>query len=47
MIKWIKPVLIHISKQKIVIVTFIRIRFCSLPIIDTTKTNKIAIDDTR
>jgi hypothetical protein len=33
--------------QKIFIVTFIRIVFCSLPILDTKKPNIIAIDDMR
>jgi hypothetical protein len=33
--------------NKIFIVTFIKITSCSLQILDTIKTNKIAIDDTR
>ncbi len=33
--------------KKIFIITFRGITFCSLPILDTIKTNKIAMDDTR
>jgi hypothetical protein len=35
------------TNNKIFIITFRGVTVCSLPALDTIKTNKIAIDDTR